>query len=130
MAGEYCQVTRGLLWTHKALSGNKQILSREFCVVAGEFSDLRCQIKTLALKTFFCSSERLREIYILLDKSSFFFLFLQSQRRINSYVCWPLKSCHMISGIDFDEGGILNTQEKPSVQVGMRPDHIQKSKSA
>ena len=71
------------------------------------------------------------EINIYLTRQNLvFFLFLQSRRSINSYVCWPLKSCHMMTGIDFDEGGILNTQEKPSVQVGMRPVHIQKSKSA
>ena len=72
-----------------------------------------------------------RNINLTRQNLAFFFLFfLQSQRSINSYVCWPLKSCHMMAGIDFEEGGILNTQEKPSVQVGMRPVHIQKSKSA
>jgi len=67
---------------------------------------------------------------INLTRQNLVFFFLQSQRSINSYVCWPLKSCHMMAGIDFDEGGILNTREKPSVHVGMRRVHIQKSKSA
>ena len=40
VAGEFCKVTRGLLWKGKALSGNKQNLAREFCVAAGEFSSL------------------------------------------------------------------------------------------
>ena len=32
----------------KALPGNKQNLAGKFCVVAGEFSDLRCLMNTLA----------------------------------------------------------------------------------
>ena len=44
---EYWKVTGGLLWKGKALSGNKQNLAGEFCVVAEEFSDLRCLMKTL-----------------------------------------------------------------------------------
>ena len=51
VAGEYCKVTGGLLWKGKALSGNKQNLARELCVVAGEFSDLRCLMNTLWLHT-------------------------------------------------------------------------------
>lgn len=34
IAEEYYKVTEGLLWKGKALSGNKQNLAREFCVVA------------------------------------------------------------------------------------------------
>ena len=47
VAGEYCKVTGGLLWKSKALSGNKQNLVGEFCVVAGELSDPRCPMNTL-----------------------------------------------------------------------------------
>ena len=46
---EYCKVTEGLLWKGKALSANKQNLAREFCVVAGEFSDLHCLVNTLLI---------------------------------------------------------------------------------
>ena len=46
---EYCKVTEGLLWKGKALSANKQIFAREFCVVAGEFSDLHCPVNTLLI---------------------------------------------------------------------------------
>ena len=34
VAGEYCKVTGLLLWKGKGLSGNKQSLAGEFCVVA------------------------------------------------------------------------------------------------
>lgn len=44
-AGEYCK--GGLLWKGKAQSGNKQNLAREFCVVARDFSNLRCLMNTL-----------------------------------------------------------------------------------
>jgi len=49
VAGEYCEVTGGSSWKGKALSGHKQNLAGKFCVVAGEFSDLRCLINTLTL---------------------------------------------------------------------------------
>ena len=49
VTGDYCKVTGGLLWKGKALSGNKQNLAGEFCVVAGEFSDLRCLMNTLCV---------------------------------------------------------------------------------
>ena len=45
--GEYWKVTGELLWKGKALSRNKQNLAGEFCVVSGEFSDLRCLMNTL-----------------------------------------------------------------------------------
>jgi len=45
--GEYCKVTGGLLWKGKALSGDKQNLAREFCVLEGEFSDLQFLMNTL-----------------------------------------------------------------------------------
>ena len=41
----------GPLWPGKALSGNKQNLVGEFCVLAGEYSDLRCLINTLLATT-------------------------------------------------------------------------------
>jgi len=46
--GEYWKVTGGLLWKGKALPGNKQNLAGEFCVVAEEFSDVRCLMNTLS----------------------------------------------------------------------------------
>jgi len=46
LAGEYCSLTGGLLWTGKAISGKKQNLAGEFCVVAREFSNLQCLMKT------------------------------------------------------------------------------------
>jgi len=48
--GEYWKVTGELLWKGKALSGNKQNLAGEFCVVSGEFSDLQCLMNTLLLE--------------------------------------------------------------------------------
>ena len=48
--GEYCKVAGGLLWKGKALLGNKQNLAGEFCVVAEEFSDLRCLMNTLGFE--------------------------------------------------------------------------------
>ena len=45
--GQYWKVTGELLWKGKALSGNKQNLSGEFCVGSGEFSDLGCLMNTL-----------------------------------------------------------------------------------
>ena len=51
VAGEYCKVTGGSSWKGKALSGHKQNLVSKFCVLAGEFSDLRCLINTLTLET-------------------------------------------------------------------------------
>jgi len=47
LAGEYYKVTEGLLWKGKSLPGNKQNLVGEFCVVATEFSNLRCLMNTL-----------------------------------------------------------------------------------
>ena len=44
VAGEKCKVTGEV---SKALSGNEHNLGREFCVVAGEFSNLRCLMNTL-----------------------------------------------------------------------------------
>lgn len=38
LAGEQCKVTGAHLWKGKGLSGNKQNLVREFCVVVGEFT--------------------------------------------------------------------------------------------
>ena len=55
--GEYWKVTGELLWKGKALSGNKQNLAGEFCVVRGEFSDLRCLMNTLHYETFLGSFE-------------------------------------------------------------------------
>ena len=43
-AGYKCKVTGE---ASKALSGNKRNLAREFCVVAREFSSLRCLMNTL-----------------------------------------------------------------------------------
>ena len=47
VGGEYCKVIGGVSWKGKALSGHKQNLAGEFCVVGGEFSDLRCLMNTL-----------------------------------------------------------------------------------
>ena len=49
VAVEYCKVTGGLLSKGKALSGNKQNLAGELCVVPGEFSDLQCLMNTLLI---------------------------------------------------------------------------------
>ena len=51
--GEYWKVTGELLWKGKALSRNKQNLAGEFCVVSGEFSDLRCLMNTLVYVLWF-----------------------------------------------------------------------------
>ena len=48
IAGEQCKVTGELLQKREALSGNEQNLAGEFCVVDGEFSDLRCLMNTLS----------------------------------------------------------------------------------
>ena len=47
LAGEQCKVTGELLCKSKALSGNERNLDSKFCVVAGEFSNLRCLITAL-----------------------------------------------------------------------------------
>lgn len=49
VAGEYSKITGGLLWMGKALSENKKTLTREFCVAAGEFSDLQCLMYILLM---------------------------------------------------------------------------------
>ena len=56
VAGEYCKVTGGLLWKGKALSGNKQNLGGELCVVVEELSDLRCLTNTLTVTAFVIQS--------------------------------------------------------------------------
>ena len=47
VAGEQCKVGGELLGKSTALSGNKQNLAGEFCVVDREFSDLQCLMNTL-----------------------------------------------------------------------------------